>query len=149
MRSVHSRRSKDMTPLTKTIRLFVGIVLLLSVVFSGTLAAHHSFAAEFDVNKPVKVTGKVTQMRWSNPHGWLYLEVTGPDGKTVNWAFELNSTNALIRQGWKKEDLPVGIVLVIDGYQARNGQTVANATSVTFSDGRKLLAGSPVTTPQQ
>ena len=92
------------------------------------------------MNKPVKVTGKVTQMRWSNPHGWLYLEVTGPDGKLVNWAFELNSTNALIRQGWKKEDLPVGTMLVVDGYQARNGQPVANATSVTFTDGRKLLA---------
>jgi len=133
----------------KTVRLLVGIVSLFSVAFSGTLSAHHSFAAEFDVNKPVKVMGKVTQMRWSNPHGWLYLEVMGPDGKLVNWAFELNSTNALIRQGWKKEDLPVGTVLVIDGYQARNGQPVANATSVTFSDGRKLLAGPPVTTPPQ
>jgi hypothetical protein len=133
----------------KAVRLFVGIVSLFSVAFSGTLAAHHSFAAEFDVNKPVKVTGKVTQMRWSNPHGWLYLEVTGPDGKLVNWAFELNSTNALIRQGWKKEDLPTGTLLVVDGYQARNGQPVANATSVTFSDGRKLLAGSPVATPPQ
>jgi len=138
-----------MSPFLKAVQSIVGIASLLSLLFCGTLAAHHSFAAEFDVNKPVKVTGKVTQMRWSNPHGWLYLEVTGADGKTVNWAFELNSTNALIRQGWKKEDLPVGTVLVVDGYQARNGQSVANATSVTLSDGRKLLAGSPVTTPPQ
>ena len=138
-----------MSSLIKAVRLFVGTASLFLVAFGGTLAAHHSFAAEFDVNKPVKATGKVTQMRWSNPHGWLYLEVSGPDGKVVNWAFELNSTNALIRQGWKKEDLPVGTVLVVDGYQARNGQPVANATSVTFSDGRKLLAGPPVATPQQ
>src|SRR5262245_38024092 len=149
MRSVRSRRNNDMSPFFKAVQFVVGIISLLSVLFCGTLAAHHSFAAEFDVNKPVKVTGKVTQLRWSNPHGWLYLDVMGPDGKTINWAFELNSTNALIRQGWKKEDLPVGTLLVVDGYQARNGQSVANATSVTFSDGRKLLAGPPVTTPQQ
>ena len=80
------------------------------------LLAHHSFAAEFDENKAVKLTGKVTMMRWSNPHAWIYIDVTGPDGKVVNWAFETSAVNTLYRQGWRKEDLPAGTVLVIDGW---------------------------------
>jgi hypothetical protein len=73
----------------------------------------------------------------------LVVDVTGPEGKVVSWAFEMNATNGLLRRGWRKEDLPAGTVLVIDGYQARNGAPVANATSITFTDGRRLFAGSP------
>jgi hypothetical protein len=119
------------------------IVTLMAGLFVTGALAHHSFSAEFDAKRPVKLTGKVTQMRWSNPHAWLYLDVAGLDGKVVNWAFEMNAANALLRRGWRKEDLPAGTVLVVDGFQARNGTNVANASSVAFNDGRRLFAGSP------
>jgi hypothetical protein len=128
----------------KKVRTVAGIVaVIIAGLFAGPVSAHHSFSAEFDLKKPVKLTGKVTQMKWSNPHAWLYLDVTGPDGKVVSWAFEMNATNGLLRKGWRKEDLPAGTVLVVDGYQARSGAPVANATSITFTDGRQLFAGSP------
>jgi hypothetical protein len=131
--------------MTKTgtgLGLAAGIVAVALWASASTLA-HHSFAAEFDEDKPVKVTGKLTSMRWSNPHGWIYVDVTGSDGKVVNWAFETSSVNALYRAGWRKEDLPVGAMLVIDGWQARNGTPTANAFIITFTDGKRLFAGSP------
>ena len=104
--------------------------------------AHHAFAAEFDADKPIKLTGKVVEMRWSNPHAWIYLDVAGASCKTERWAFETGAANGLFRRGWRKEDLPAGTVLVIQGWQARNGSNTANAGSITFPDGRRLFAGS-------
>ena len=106
------------------------------------LLAHHSFAAEFDEDKPVKVTGKLTSMRWSNPHGWIYVDVKGEDGKVVNWACETGSVNGLYRRGWRKEDLPTGATLTIEGWAARNGSPTMNAQSLLLPDGRRLFAGS-------
>jgi hypothetical protein len=119
----------------------VGSILAMVTLMAGSVLAHHSFTAEFDQNKPVKLTGKVTDMKFSNPHSWIYLDVEA-NGKVVNWALETGSANALIRRGWKRTDLPPGTVLVVDGWQARNGTPTANVSSVTFTDGKRLFAGS-------
>jgi len=124
----------------------VGLAVSLLAVLSTYAVAHHSFAAEFDNTKKVKLTGKVTLMKWANPHAWLYIDVV-TNGKTVNWALEMQGANGLLRNGWRKEDLKVGTVLLVEGWHARNGQPVANITTVTFQDGKRLFSGSPEAPP--
>ena len=119
-----------------------GLVVAIAALLTGTAAAHHSFSAEFDPDRPVKLKGKVTDMKWSNPHAWIYLDVTGEDGKVVSWSLEMSGANGLIRRGWRREDLPPGTVLVVEGWQARNGTPTADIATVTFEDGRTLFAGS-------
>jgi hypothetical protein len=138
-----------MSATIKRVRVAGGVAVLLAGLMAARPAfAHHSFTAEFDPDKPIKLTGKVTKMLWSNPHAWVYIDVTGPDGKTVNWALETGGANSLIRRGWKKEDLPAGTVLVVDGWAARNGTPTANVQSITFTDGRRLFAGTSNTAAQ-
>jgi hypothetical protein len=127
--------------MTAIIKRF-GYGIVFASLSSAIAFAHHSFTAEFDQKKPIKLTGKLTEMKWSNPHGWIYIDVTGPDGKVVNWALETGGANALYRRGWRKEDLPVGAVLIVEGWQARNGTPTANISSVTFTNGKRLFAES-------
>ena len=107
-----------------------GCVLALVVLASIPTAAHHSFAAEFDSAKPVTLTGKLTKMEWTNPHGWIFIDVSGADGRVINWAIESGSPNALIRRGLRPADFTLGATVVVKGYQARNGTATANGTSV-------------------
>ena len=118
------------------------LALILAAPLAAPVWAHHSFAAEYDGDKPAVLTGTITRMLWSNPHAWLYVDVKGPDGKIVPYAFETGGANALYRRGWKKTDLPVGVVVTVDGYLARNGSHTVNATSIKLPDGRQLFAGS-------
>ena len=104
--------------------------------------AHHSFAAEFDATKPIKLHGVVTKMEWINPHSWIHIDVKGDDGKTVNWMIECGSPNTLFRRGLTKDSLPVGTEINVDGYLAKDGENKANGRDVTLADGKKLFLGS-------
>jgi hypothetical protein len=103
--------------------------------------AHHAFAAEFDIGKPVKLAGKVTGMEWINPHSWIHIDVVGPDGKVTNWMVECGSPNIMLRRGFTKRSLEAGSEVTVVGYQAKNGEARANGSSVTFADGKRLFVG--------
>ena len=126
-----------------------GSVLAVLVELLGAAApvwAHHAFAAEFDIKKPVKLEGKVTTMEWTNPHAWIHIDVTGPDGKVTNWMVECGSPNVMLRRGFTKRSLEAGTELTVEGYQAKNGEFRANGSNVTFKDGKKLFFGPPAGT---
>ena len=104
--------------------------------------AHHSFAAEFDANKPVHLEGVVTKVELINPHAWIHIDVTGPDGKVTSWMVEAGSPNVLLRRGFTKTTVMPGTRVVVDGYQAKDGSLRANGRDITLPDGRKLFLGS-------
>jgi hypothetical protein len=122
---------------------------LISLVAAGGLLvaaapvlAHHSFAAEFDANQPVTLEGTVKEFKWVNPHSWLHINVTKPDGSVEEWAVEGGAPSALLRRGWTKNTLPPGTKVVVNGFMAKDGSHRANARDITFPDGTKLDAAS-------
>ena len=121
--------------------------LLLAAV---QLSAHHAFAAEFDINKPVTLQGVVTEMEWINPHAWIHIDVKGADGRITSWMVEGGSPNILLRRGFTKKSLEKGTEVIVEGYQAKNGENSANGANITFKDGKRLFLGgsSPEELPQ-
>ena len=113
--------------------------MLLAV---STLSAHHSFSAEFDANRPIRIEGTVVKMEWINPHSWITIDVTLPDGVIETWEIEAGAPNAMFRRGFTRDSLPVGTQIVVRGYQARDGGRSANGRDITLPDGQRLFLGS-------
>ncbi len=123
----------------QTLRSAGAVGLLLA---AAPVAAHHSFAAEFDIEKPIELRGTLTRMDWVNPHGWFYIDVENPDGTVTNWAIEAGGATQLLRRGLRKTDFPAGTEVIVNGYLARSGEPVVNGRSVITPDGKNYFLGS-------
>ena len=118
-------------------RMLLAIVGLCAAALP--VAAHHSFAGEFDVEKPVKLQGTITRVEWINPHAWIHIDVKKPDGTVESWAIEGGTPNTLFRRGITRDSVKAGMVINVDGYLARDGSNKANGRDLTLPDGRKLF----------
>jgi hypothetical protein len=126
---------------SKLFSVVAGAALLVTAA-AVPVIAHHSFAAEFDAKRPVKLRGTVTKMEWFNPHSWNHIDVKTADGKTEKWMVEGGAPNALLRRGWNKNSLLPGTEILVEGFQAKDGANRANGRDITFPDGKKLFVGS-------
>jgi hypothetical protein len=120
--------------------MVVGVAWLLA---AAPAAPHHAFAAEFDINRPVKLTGTVTKVEWTNPHAWLFIDAKADNGSVQNWAIELVGINDLLRLGWGRDRVKAGDVIDVVGFGARNGTNTANAASVSLANGELLWESAP------
>ena len=119
-------------------RVIAGLAVVLVALAAAPVVAHHAFSAEFDADRPLKLTGEVTRVEWINPHAWIHIRT--PEGET--WMIEGGTPNTLFRRGFTKDSLQTGTEIVVDGYQAKDGTNKANGRDLTFTDGRKLFMGS-------
>lgn len=129
-----------MKMLKPVLSVLTGLFCGLGLIAAGH--AHHSFSAEFDVNKPVELEGEVIRMEWVNPHSWLHVKVVNEEGEEEHWRVEGGAPSALLRRGWNRNSLPPGTKIRVQGFQARDGSLRANANDIIFPDGRKLFIGS-------
>ena len=119
----------------------LALALTTVIPLAPPALAHHSFAAEYDADKPVTLTGSVTKMAWINPHSWIYIDVKKADGKVENWAIEAGPPGTLVRAGFTKESLARDTVIKVNGYRAKDGALRANGRDITLPDGRLLFVG--------
>lgn len=127
------------------VRVYGLVVVLLAG--AATAQAHHSFAAEFDGDKPITLKGTIYRIDLVNPHSWLYVDVKDADGKSERWNVEMGAPNALIRRGVTKASVPVGAEVTVEGFRAKDGSRTVNGRTVTLADGRGLFTGSSYTGP--
>lgn len=113
----------------------------LLVLAAAPAVAHHSFAAEYDRNKQINLTGTVTKVDWMNPHMYFYIDVKEANGSVTSWGLENGNLSGLMRRGWRKDSLKIGDVVTVEGFLAKDGTHIANARSVKLSDGRKMFSG--------
>src|SRR4029450_2277944 len=136
--SLQARRSRILrSPHMKAV--FVGLVGVTWLLTAASATAHHSFAAEFDINRPVKLMGTVTKIEWTNPHAWIFIDSKDDNGKVQNWAVELVGINDLLRRGWGRDRVKGGDIINVDGFGAKNGTNNANAASVPLANTGELL----------
>ena len=121
---------------------FVALAILVSVAAAGQVAAHHSFAAEFDASKAIRLTGTLMKVEWTNPHTYFYIDVKDEAGNLVRWGCESGAPGALSRRGFKRGDLKLGDTLIVDGYRAKSGANLMDARRVTLPDGRIVSGAS-------